>query len=292
LIPFLLLAALTSAVSLAAPSNPFYAMDTAFAPHFRKNGLSRDEGLDLVKELGFAGVAWIEKNPDDVQSDLAAIEQRGLRMFAIYAPVKITAEGELAWSAQLPAVMDILKGHDVIVWVHIGGQGPDIAGLRGDALVIARLRELAAQAQARGLKVAVYPHLGEWTARFGDATRVAQLVDRPNFGVSFNLCHCLATGDEERIPSLLEAARAVLVTATINGADTGVRLADPQRWKRLIQPLGSGTFPVAGVVRTLQEIGFGGPIGFQGYGIVGEPRAILAPTMAAWRQFSSGSPKP
>ena len=37
-------------------SNPFYAMDTAF----QRPGLSDDQQLDLVRELGFAGIAWHE----------------------------------------------------------------------------------------------------------------------------------------------------------------------------------------------------------------------------------------
>ena len=36
------------------PANPFYAMDTAF----QRARLSTDQQFDLVKELGYAGIAW------------------------------------------------------------------------------------------------------------------------------------------------------------------------------------------------------------------------------------------
>ena len=52
LLAFLALAG-TVAADGASPSglaNPFYAMDTAFAPHFRKTALSQEQGIALVKD--------------------------------------------------------------------------------------------------------------------------------------------------------------------------------------------------------------------------------------------------
>jgi hypothetical protein len=58
-------------------------------------------------------------------------------------------------------------------------------------------------------------------------------------------------------------------------------------WKRLIQTLDKGTYDVGIVLRKVREIGFTGPIGFQGYAIPGDARSILAPTMKAWRRLSA-----
>ena len=100
--------------------------------------------------------------------------------------------------------------------------------------------------------MAIYPHIGDWTERFEDALRVARLVDRQNFGVTFNLCHTLAAGDEETIPALLEKAGSSLLAVTINGADAGVKgpavePPDPdprprfvQRGQRAARPEASG----------------------------------------------------
>ena len=62
----------------------------------------------------------------------------------------------------------------------------------------------------------------------GGIRRAAKVVRHPQFGVCFNLCHALAMGDEEKIPALLEEAKAVLVetiraVATIEGV-RGVHL--------------------------------------------------------------------
>ena len=106
-------------------------------------------------------------------------------------------------------------------------------------------------------------------------------MDRKNFGVTFNLCHTLAVGDEPRIPALLEQAGTSLLAVTINGADADVK--GPQ-WNRLIQTLDRGSFDVGVVLRTLRKIGYDGPIGLQGYGLEGDRRDNLARSMAAWRK--------
>jgi sugar phosphate isomerase/epimerase len=206
-----------------------------------------------------------------------------LKMYAIYSPAQVTASGDITFSPNLKGLIAALKGHDTIIWLHIGGPGPAIDDPLGSKPVVQKLRKLADQAAAAGLKIAIYPHLGEWTARFGDATKLADLVDRPNFGVSFNLCHCLATGDEKNIAKLLDAAKKRLFIVQINGADSGLQGG---QWNRLIQTLDKGTFDMGTVLRKLRELGFDGPIGFQGYGITRDARSILTPTIAAWRKLS------
>ena len=255
-------------------------MDTAF----ERPGLDPAQQLALVKQLGFAGIAWHEQPPEEAKAAALAAEKNGLRMFTIYCGAQVTPEGGLACSPSLPALMAALKGHGTLIWLHLGGKGPAIASLAGNEPVVAKLRALAALAAENDTRIALYPHMGEWTERFGDATRLAKLVNHPALGVTFNLCHCLATGDEQRIPALLDDAASVLLTATINGADAGVAQPD---WSRLIQTLDQGSFDVGAVLRKLEQIGFTGPIGFQGYGIKGSARSILEPTMARWRQLAA-----
>lgn len=274
--PLAILGAEQTSIGLA---NPFYAMDTSF----QRPELKPDQQLDLVKELGFPGVAWHEQAPEQVSASLDALEKRGLKMFTIYYGAKVTPDGQLTYSPTLPRVMEILKGHDTIIWLHIGGKGPEFSALNGDSAVVKALRELAGKAAEKNLRIAIYPHVGEWTARFADATKLAKLVNAKNFGVTYNLCHSLAQGDEAQIPALLEDAKPVLITATICGADSGVTGGN---WDKLIQPLGQGTYDVGIVLRKLKELGFTGPIGFQGYGIKKDARSILTPTMAAWKKMT------
>jgi sugar phosphate isomerase/epimerase len=266
----------------AAPAYPFYAMDTAF----QRGGLAVEQQLELVKDLGFDGIAWTETDPESAGAVAVSAEKRGLKMYAVYCQAQVTPDGQLKYGPHLQKLMTALKGRGTIIWLHIGGKGPAFDSLTGKEPLVAGLRGLADVAAKNGLRVAIYPHVGEWTARFGDATTLATLVNHPHFGVTFNLCHCLATGDEENIPKLLSEAKSVLMTVTINGADKGVKGA---RWDRLIQALDKGTYDPQIVLRTLRQIKFVGPVGFQGYGIAGDARSILTPTIDAWRKLSQGN---
>jgi sugar phosphate isomerase/epimerase len=260
-------------------ATPFYAMDTAF----RRPGTTLDQQLDLLKDLGYAGIAWTGDDPQDAKRIAEQAAARKLKLFTIYCAATVTPDGDLKYSANLRKLIAALGPYKTIIWLHIGGKGPGFDTLKGNEPVITKLRDLAAQADKNGLAIAVYPHVGEWTERVQNAVRLARVVDRKNFGVTFNLCHCLAMGDEARIPELLTEARPYLKTVTINGADAGLKGA---QWNRLIQTLDKGSYDVGIVLRTLRKLDFQGSIGFQGYGIRGDTRSIVAPTMAAWKKLS------
>jgi sugar phosphate isomerase/epimerase len=267
----------------AKPVNPLYAMDTCTKRPYPTNDIPPAKQLDMVKELGYAGIAWTEEPPEQVRAVAGLARERGLKIFAIYCAAQVTAEGDLRYSPKLPDIMTALKDQGTIIWLHIGGKGPAFASLTGHEPVVKKLRALAETAAGKGLRVALYPHVGEWSARFADASRLARLVKHSQFGVTFNLCHSLAQGEEKRIPELLAEAKEVLFTVTINGADAG--LAKPE-WGRLIQTLDRGTFNVASVLARLRQIGFTGPVGLQGYGIGGDRRKNLAASMSAWHKLS------
>jgi sugar phosphate isomerase/epimerase len=257
-------------------------MDTCTKRPYPKNDIPPAAQLDMLKELGYAGIAWTEEDPKLVKEAAELARKRDLKMFAIYCGVTATAEG-LKSPSRLKEIIKTLKGHDTIIWLHIGGRGPNFDSLKEDDPVVKDLRALADFAAENNLKVAIYPHVGEWTERVQNAVIVAKAVGRKNFGVTFNLCHCLAMGDEEKIPALLEEAAPHLITVTINGADANVK--GPQ-WKRLIQNLDQGGYDVGALLRKLRQLDFRGPIGLQGYGIGGDRRENLARSMAAWRRLS------
>ena len=268
------------------PPSAFYAMDTCTKRPYPRNDITPGQQFDMLKELGYAGIAWTEEAADQVRSAVAEAEARGLKMFTIYCSATTTAEGTLKPSPLIEPIIRVLKGHGTLIWLHIGGKGPRIGSLTSRSPVIGQLRGLADEARRNELKVAIYPHIGDWTERFEDALRVARLVDRKNFGVTFNLCHTLAAGDEKRIPDLLEEAGPSLLAVTINGADADVQ---GPKWNRLIQTLDHGSYDVGIVLRTLKHVGYQGPIGLQGYGLGGDRRDNLARSIAAWHKLSQGT---
>lgn len=268
--------------------NPFYAMDTVTQQPYPKGAMPVAEQLDLLKELGYAGTAWTADDPARVKEAAELCSARGLKMFSIYVGAPLTKAG-LQPDARIDGIIDALKGHGTIVWLHITSKDFPSSSPEGDAAALDGLRRIADRAATNGLKVAIYPHRGDWTERVQDAVRVAREVDRPNFGVTFNLCHCLMAGDEARIPELLAEAAPHLFIVSLNGADKD---AANTTWQRLIRPLDEGTYDPVPLLRTLRELGYQGPIGLQGYGVKIPARENLTRSMAAWRKYSAAAAAP
>jgi sugar phosphate isomerase/epimerase len=264
-------------------------MDTCTKRPYPTNDITPAQQFDLLKELGYAGIAWTEEAPERVGSAAAEAELRGLKMFTIYCSASVTPEGTLSPTLSLDGILSTLRKHGTLIWLHIGGKGPKISSLSADSPAITSLRWIAVRAEGQGLKVAIYPHIGDWTERFEDALRIARLVDRKNFGVTFNLCHTLAAGDEKRIPELIQEAGPSLLAVTINGADADIK--GPQ-WNRLIQTLDCGSYDVGIVLRALKRSNYHGPVGLQGYGLSGDRRNNLAQSIAAWQRLSQLECKP
>jgi sugar phosphate isomerase/epimerase len=263
--------------------NPFYAMDTAF----RRPGLSTEQQIDVLKELGYAGIAWTEEAPAQVKKVADQARKRGLKMFTIYCRADVTKDGEVKVSPRLDLLMDELKEHGTLIWIYLIGPGPKIDTLTARSPAVRKLRDLADAAAKRKLKVAIYPHAGFWVADTATALRLTKLVERKNFGISFNLIHSLWAGEEKEVPKLLEQAKPLLFAVTINGAEKTRRPG----FRTPILTLDRGDYDVGIVLRKLHEMGYKGPIGFQGYGIKGDTRSILKPTMQAWRKLSAAAAK-
>ena len=70
------------------------------------------------------------------------------------------------------------------------------------------------------------------------------------------------------------------------GADAG-----GTDWKRLIQPLGQGTYEVLPLLRWLRQANYTGPIGLQHYGIPGDAAENLKHSLEAWRKLSAAAAK-
>lgn len=262
------------------PLNPFFAMD-----NIARGG--PDLAPALLSDLGYDGFGG--RVPDETM--LPAITARGLKFFNAYHVLDLDP-AKPAPNAPLRTWLAAMRGQDTVLWLAINkvtrsdGKFYAPSALDADDYVLAQIRAIADVARAHGIRVALYPHSGFWLARVDDALRVAEKLNRPDIGVTFNLCHWLKVEGAERDPvPVLRAALPRLMFVTISGADTGDTKA--MGWDRLIQPLDAGTYDLGAFVRTLRTVGYTGPVGFQGYNIKGEPRAILTRSIAAWRQFES-----
>ncbi len=277
------LACTLATAAIAGPKNLFFAMD-----NIARGG--PDVAPALLKELGYDGFGG--RVPDATM--LPAITARGLKFFNAYHVLELNPSTP-APNDQLRTWLVAMRGKETVLWLAINKvTRPDgklfaPSALDADDYVLAQIRAIADVAQANGVRVALYPHTAFWLARVDDARRVAEKLNRPDIGVTFNLCHWLKVEGAERDPvPVLRAALPRLMFVTISGADTGDTKA--MGWDRLIQPLDAGTYDLGAFVRTLRTVGYTGPVGFQGYNIKGEPRAILTRSIAAWRTFDSAAP--
>jgi sugar phosphate isomerase/epimerase len=279
--PRFLLTLLILVASVAVhAANPFFAMD-----NIARGG--PDVAPAMLKELGYEGFGG--RVPDKTM--LPAVRAQGLKFYNGYHVIELTA-AKPAPNEQLRTWIDAMHGQEVVLWLAINkvfradGTPYAVSSSDADELVLGQLRAIADTAAVQGVKIALYPHAGFWLARVEDALRVADQLNRPEIGVTFNLCHWLKVEGSERNPvPVLRSALPRLMFVTINGADTGDTRA--MGWDRLIQPLDTGTYDVAAFIGSLKSLGYIGPVGFQGYNIKGEPRDILARTISAWRKINA-----
>ena len=265
-------------IELALP-NPFFAMDTIFgAPGKRETSVQKQAAM--VKELGYAGIGcWGDIN--NLKETLAELDRNGLETFPPYYGINLDS-GKQEYHPDLKEAIRLLKGRDTAIWIYMTSREHKRSSPDGDPRAVEILREISDMAKEAGLRVALYPHTNFWLERVEDAVRVAKKVDRQNVGVTFNLCHWLMVDDEENMRPLLELAMPNLFVVTINGADSGGK-----NWDSLIQTLDRGSFDIYKFLKTLKELGYTGPIGFQGYGIKGDPYDNLKRSIQAWRDLSS-----
>lgn len=278
--PCLALVCALATIAAAAPQNPFFAMD-----NIARGG--PDVAPAMLKELGYDGFGG--RVPDEAM--LPAITARGLKFFNAYHVLDLDP-AKPGPNDQLRKWLVAMRGKDTVLWLAINKvTRPDKkiyapSATEADDYVLGQIRAIADVAKANGIRVALYPHTAFWLARVDDALRVAEKLNRPDIGVTFNLCHWLKVEGADRDPvPVLRAALPRLMFVTISGADTGD--TKTMGWDRLIQPLDSGTYNLGAFMRTLRTVGYTGPVGFQGYNIKAEPREVLARSITAWRKFTA-----
>jgi len=261
---------------------PFFAlcMDTHDA---RKRTLGQQ--AKMLKELGYSGAGhlWLAK----VAERIKTLDAAGLNLWQIYIRLNVAPNARQPYDPKLKEVLPLLKGRSTMLAVLVSGGKP--SDQADDARAVKLLREIADQARPFGVKVALYPHVGNWLEKLSDAVRVADKADRPNLGVMFNLCHFLKTNDEKDIRPQLAKAGPRLLAVSINGSPTGAQVrAGKGKW---IAPLDECAFDMAGLLRTLKAVGYKGPVGLQCYGIGGDAREHLSRSMAAWRKLRADRAK-
>lgn len=272
-------AVIGSAASSGAFTNAFFAMDTGTRG-------TPEAVAAMLGEIGYAGLGGSGYNVKPMRQALAA---RGLKLFNVYLTLKLDPTHSALTPPMKQLIAD-LAGSGAALWIAVdkvsnGGAPLPPSSTEGDAVAVEKLRELADFAGPHGVRIALYPHTWFWLERTSDAVRLANRLNHPDVGVTFNLCHWLKVEGEDNAEATLRTALPRLFFVSINGADG----ADTQKleWKQLIQTLDQGSYKVGALLQTLRRLGYTGPIGLQAYGIGGEPRDNLTRSFQAWQRLSA-----
>ena len=243
----------------------------------------------LAKRVGFDGV---EKNRlDNFPEFYQALKNNGLNLYTLYVQVNLDDE-QNPYDRRLEETFKTIRGTDAMPWLFVTSQKLKPSSPEGDTRAVAILRDIADLAQRYGVRVMVYPHIWFWLQSPDDALRVLRQVARPNAGMTFNLCHYLATqfyeGQDPRRNFAAWAAKATpyVFALSVNGADFPPPSADRARlWDTLIQPLGSGRYDVYGFLKTFWDAGFQGPVGLQCYNVKQDKPTHLRQSVWTWNEY-------
>lgn len=236
------------------------------------------EQAKLLRELGFDGVGYPLWLDADLDKNLRALDEAGLKVYLLYMTVHVQP-GAQPFDPRAAEAIRKLKGRPTTICVLLQGLKP--GDPQGTEPAVKALRQLGDLAAASGLRVSIYHHTGDWTASLLDALKVAKQANHPAVGVNFNLCHWLMVdGDKDYRPVLRDNA-AKLFVVTINGATLGSKT-----WTNgLIQPLDRGDFDNRQLLALLRQIGYRGPIGLMCYGIPDPARDHLQRSMKVWKRW-------
>jgi sugar phosphate isomerase/epimerase len=255
------------------PKWPFFAFDNGVG---RDKGWTPDQQATLLAELGYDGIGYT--GLENLETRLTAMDAHGLKVFSIYE--QFSLENPEPIPAERLVKFKQLKGTGAILWLTVNGY-------RSEVVAINWFRKVAGNAAQYGMKVAIYPHDDTYVDTGEHALKLAKIVDRPNFGMSINVCHELKAGKGGSLIPLIHAAGEKLLVVSVNGADDLTDPRNEKNWDRLIQPLGRGNFNLVPFFNSLRESGYEGPIGLQCFRIQGEIRDVLSESRATWSSLLS-----
>jgi sugar phosphate isomerase/epimerase len=233
-----------------------------------------DKQVKLVKDAGFAGIEIFEL--DDFNQKLATIQRHNFKGSFLYAKVDLD---ERALDPRLLDAIVQLKGSETIICPYIIKKDvvPHQSDKSTNKAAVQLLRKLAEAADQSGLEVAIYPHLNFYVEKTEHAMLIAKKVNRKNLGLTFNLCHWLATTNEQERSELkneLKKLAPVLKMMSINGANN-VLSKKANIWEDYILPLDEGSFDINELVRYVAvDLGLTIPIGIQCFNLKSDEELV------------------
>ena len=241
---------------------------------------SISEQAQLLRRLGFDGAGyplWLDEN---LEKNLKTLDDAGLKIFHLYTSIDLKP-GAVPFDPRVEDSIRKLKGRPVTVCVLIRGFPPgDPRGEEPAVKILRRLGDVAAEADVR---ISTYHHTNDWTESLIYALEIVKKTNHPRVGANFNLCHWLKIDGDKDYRAVLRDNAQRIFAVTINGAQLG-----SDAWTGgLIQPLDRGDFDNRQLLKTLQEVGYQGPIGLMCYGIPDNTAEHLQRSINVWNKWKA-----
>lgn len=260
-------------------NNTFYVFNNSMRMPKAPEGMEAQ--AQLVKRLGFDGFSG--HTNDDYFSRRTALDKVGLKMPEIYWGIDMDSTGQISYKPGLEKVIEDSKNRNLVLALFFNVKYYMNNRAEGDLLLARAIGKLADYAATFGVKIAIYPHAGNYCETLEHSVRLAKMTSRSNVGAIFNTCHLLKVEGEEGWQQKLLEALPWLYMISINGADSGK--TKEMNWDQLIQPLGEGTFDTYAVVKFAKDNGYKGLFGLQCYNIKQDCEVALTKSMNTWKAY-------
>lgn len=263
--------------------NEFFVFHNIIASDKTYN--SYESQVKLVKSSGFNG---IEIGSEESFEELfEAIEKNDFKCSSFYVKLKVE---DKQVPASLAQYIKKLKGSGTVISPHIERETRKSGGPSEyeDEAVVKLLQQLSVLCSESKLQIAIYPHHKFYLETTSHALSLVKKVNRENVGLGFNLCHWLATTNEQERANLyphLQTLRPYMKMMSICGANNVIS-REPMIWNDYILPLGQGSFDTKGLVAFVTgKLNYRGPIGIQAYNIKGDKPDLLSSTAEEVKQL-------
>lgn len=244
-----------------------------------------DKQVALIKNAGYDAIEISQLESFEGMKE--ALDKHHFKGSYFY--IKLNVEDPVI-DPRLKGYIRQLKGSGTVIAPYIMSDAKKYVEPvpKADSIVVKLVGEIGDWAREAGLQVAIYPHYNYYVQRLNHTADLVKKINRPNVGLSFNLCHWLATTDADGRKSLrkdLAELSPYLKMVTVCGANNVIS-TKPKQWDDYILPLGSGDFDTYGLLRyIIRDLHYKGAIGAQCYAIKRPKLELVQNTIAVWQGY-------
>ena len=247
------------------------------------------ERWDIAKEVGF-DTFWHSINfkmPERVERMRAIPEERKRSGLEASAYTVIDIRNPFPEGPNVFELMEYLRAGDTLEVGLTMDWMQDLSDPQFDAQACTVLEKLLEHADRHGLMLSLYHHYGFWMQDIEDCVRLAKRVDHERLKVTFCASHWYCRHydrQEQMLEQAISLCQPWLHAVNLCGSQP-LREGQEFPLPTTIEPVGRGTFDAAAFFKLLKAHNFQGAVGFQGFGIKGDPRENLAESMMAYQNY-------